>query len=415
MLRIMLARFRKNRRKMGCFMPFDASEVSAVGQNGSGGGSPAPSAPSFAGLAAQNGGGAAAVPQSGGNSQPPAQQQQQFQAPGQQNFQQPSQQQAQQAFSLKQRLVDAGIGNQNWQDDSQAFDWMWSEVQKLHGNFQKAQELAKYGQSGQYFEANRQRIEQALAMLEKQGQSQQPAQQQQANPEWDWSPPEWKQEWEQYLEQRDGQIVPKQFADPALVTKYQAYQNWRQGAAEKLLRNPVETLSPGFKPIIEQIATKIAEEKIAAFQAQQYAQSYVDNAKSWMFSDQIAPDGSPQLNEMGVFFKQQYERLNMVPDLKLRTELAQKMVEAEFLRRKFDATQAAPADPNEPQVGQVQQAVPPAQAPNVNDQLKRNAVAPGGTRSPSRGGTSTPASLADRMKGNSSFVDWATAALQDAK
>lgn len=391
-------------------MPLEASEVSAVGQNGSspppsGGGAPSGGMPSFQSIANSNGAQGGVSP---GVSQPVNQPQSGGSAA------------QQQAFSLRQALVGSGIPDQQWSDDGAAYTWLQSEIQKLASNYQKAQEMARYGQSGQYFEANRAEFEQAMAAYRaskaQQTQTQQvPGSQAETKPKFEWNPPEWDNSWAQHLEVRDGQVVPKPFRDAGLVGKYEAYQQWRQDALDRVLRKPVETLAPGFEPIIEQIATRIAEEKIAAFQQQQFAQSFVENAKSWMFSDQIAPDGSQQLNEMGQFFRDQFQRLTpIVPDVKMRTELAQKLVEAEFLTRKFNALNTSP-DPNaQVQQGQPvpQSAVQPA-AETVNEKLKRAAVAPGGTRTPSRGG-SVPA-LAERMKGNASLVDWANAALEDAK
>lgn len=297
--------------------------------------------------------------------------------------------QAQAAWSLRDELRAAGVDPSGFADDRSA----WQAMQR-----QMAAQQARYEQSNQvasWYLANQQRIQAALS-------AQQPAPAAPKPEESWWQAPEWKPEWERFLEVDPQTGIPRIAphamggVDPALPYKYLQHREWQKERLAKLLANPIETLKPGLEQLIEAKAKELMQKELGAYREQTTAQQYVQG-QPWMVQRDQAnnvvtdPYGRPMISAAGRRFGEYVQWLEQrgVRDVETQRVLAEQLVQAESLRGMYATAaqnggtfpgfgaHAAINNPNQPAAG-------------GNQQLKANALNGNGARHIAGAGGATP-------------------------
>src|SRR6516162_4923488 len=149
--------------------------------------------------------------------------------------------------SIRDEAKALGLDLSGHQDDESALRYM---VQSMNGIAQQQARLRQLEQLLPYAQAYAQHGAAFQDYLRSQQRGQKPA-----GPAKFWDPPEYDASWLQMIE-RDpatGDLKLKPGASPDILPKYLAYDQYRRGFGEKLLSNPVDTLTP----LIQEIAAQV--------------------------------------------------------------------------------------------------------------------------------------------------------------
>jgi hypothetical protein len=226
------------------------------------------------------------------------------------------------SWAFREAVKGLGIEGE-WKDDAEAFnDFKGRLSQTLSQQQQEIQALRQYEA---YY-----RAQQAQAAQAAQQQAQAP--QKASSNDW-WGAPEWDDSLTEgfAVDPKTGQIARDGYGnplvkpgyDPSLAHKYESYQKFRQQAAEKLLRNPVEAIKPGLEPVIQQIVQKAVQEAVGMYGATDAARRYVESkrdvfvAKDAQGNPVLGQDGRPMFSVEGRVFAQAAEQaasLGLDPD-----------------------------------------------------------------------------------------------------
>jgi len=182
-------------------------------------------------------------------------------------------------------------------------------------------------------------------------QPQAPVKQQEPNPEpedeyWP-KPPEWNQEWSQYLRiDENGNIVPISPLHSKYAEAYNSYVKWQQDAARKIINDPIGLVlnSPHFKKAVEEAITN-------ALQARQSQDEILNTLKNHMDlffatgqNGNVLVDpltGQPMLSPTGQFV---HEFLTVAKSGDIKTLLPIAISIAKLMNNDQGAQQAAPGD-----------------------------------------------------------------------
>jgi hypothetical protein len=214
-----------------------------------------------------------------------------------------------------------------------------------HTGLQEAQrQLQQYQQmmpATQEYLRNAQKYQEWLASQNKPAQPEEP-------PKW-WNPPQVKETWRSYIV-RDPETGREVIAPDAPFEAQQAlrdYQAYTADFARKLVTDPEATLSP----LVEQVATKKAEELVnralGGYQAKNYVQSLEEQNADWLYDQtgNISREGQA----IQAYISQAQEYGIQTPEA--RWKYATGMLQRDLLNLRYQ---------------QMQQAPPPMQAPPQN-------------------------------------------------
>ena len=214
-----------------------------------------------------------------------------------------------------------------------------------HTGLQEAQrQLQQYQQmmpATQEYLRNAQKYQEWLASQNKPAQPEEP-------PKW-WNPPQVKETWRSYIV-RDPETGREVIAPDAPFEAQQAlrdYQAYTADFARKLVTDPEATLSP----LVEQVATKKAEELVnralCGYQAQNYVQYIESQNADWLYDQtgNISREGQA----IQAYISQAQEYGIQTPEA--RWKYATGMLQRDLLNLRYK---------------QMQQAPPPMQAPPQN-------------------------------------------------
>jgi hypothetical protein len=297
---------------------------------------------------------------------------------------QPTQSQQAAEWTLRNQLSSLGFQGQ-YENDQAAWNALADRLRVQQQQNDQALRIAAY------YQANRQQIEAALAAQRTAAAgTSAPAAQPAAGDNW-WNAPEWKDEWGQFLQRDDKGNVSVSFgADPSLPIKYQQWQAFQRDQFNKLMRDPMGTLKPGIENLVKPMIEAAIKSQIQGYDDRNFAQSYVQGAKDWMYAKDQAGNpvrdsltGQPILSPAGQQFAgyvQMAERMG-ITDTRQQQMFAEKMVQNDALTR-FYQQHNATAGGNQQQGGQQQVPLTPEQQ---NEALKRQATRPGANRLPASG------------------------------
>jgi hypothetical protein len=300
-------------------------------------------------------------------------------------------------WTLRSELGKLGVDASQFTSDDAAWQFV---RQQMVAQQQERERLGQYAQWGLYFQQNQAKIQQALQLLEQQGQAPaKAAAAPQAGPFG--QSPDWDPKYEQFLTRdAQGNIVAVPGADPTLPQKYQQYIAWQREAMNTFLRNPADALKPVFQDVVKNDIASLIRQELQQYQQQQFGQQVVQQNRDWLYAKdpmtgQPAVDyltGQPKLSRAGEIYRGHVERLAQsgVSDPRVQHEMAYAAAEAAALREMIQhAQQNGGVLPN---LGG-QAGANPASAVNaaaVSEQQKAAAVAkgnpPGGARRIGNGG-----------------------------
>ena len=228
----------------------------------------------------------------------------------------------------------------------------------------------------------------------RQWQQQQQAAQLQAQQQQGPRAPEWNPQWENLLRfdaQGNPALVPG--ADPAILAKYYAFQQYRRDFADRLVRDPQGTLAP----VIQQEAQKLFQtqmaEQLRTHQDRMYAEQFIDRNASWLHARDQAGNvqmnpatGRPMLSWAGQRFVAHLDSLQRagVTDVRQQEYLARQLTEADWrsAQAQQQAAQQLGAQQQQQtlQQGNRQPANPAGHVPGYGGSLQ--GIQPGGTGFP---------------------------------
>ena len=213
----------------------------------------------------------------------------------------------------------------------------------------QAQQYAPYAQIGQRFAPHVQEFEAWQAERA----AKQKAEQQQAQQKW-WQAPEYDPRWEKQvmIDPQTGRLAPMPGAPLDLPSRLEAYREWQRQKLNDITRDPIGTLHDGLAPMIEQIAQRIADERVSAMQQQSYSQNYIQQNLGWLAQKDVQgrpvtlPTGGYALTPAGERFRHHVSSLHAagVTDPRMQQEMAEKMLAGEIamMQTQQPAQQAAP-------------------------------------------------------------------------
>lgn len=260
-----------------------------------------------------------------------------------------------------------------------------------------------------YLSAYQQHAAEFQKYLQDQAQSQK-LQSQQQGEDWTaqlgWNPPPYDPNWQYQIKRNDdGSLSVVNGADPAIVAKYQAYQQFRQGEVEKLLQNPHQYLEKTIRHLASQEAQRYANQGVGQYKEQQEANTFIEKNANWLFEQE---NGAAKINRVLNTQTGQYEErkaltqwgqlfVNKVNELgqaglppKLQEQYALQAVQnAYMVSPEYRALLAAQGTQPAAQSGTQQQPQTPLQQANGQFIKKANPAAPPAPN-PNGGGNNKP-------------------------
>lgn len=116
--------------------------------------------------------------------------------------------------------------------------------------------------------------------------------------------PEYDPSWLNLLTRdEEGNVVAVPGADPELPRKVQSYQQARERAIEKLLRNPTEVMVPAIREQVSAMINQAVGTNLSAFQAQYEAETFLNKRRD-LFELDESGQSTGRFNEDGVKFGQ---------------------------------------------------------------------------------------------------------------
>lgn len=164
--------------------------------------------------------------------------------------------------------------------------------------------------------------------------------------------PEWNPAWNQLIVVGpDGRPSLVAGADPSILPKFIAYQEYRSRVADALISQPEKVIGP----LVERAAAEVARKQVEEYAAAQGAQAYVDKVirenTSWLHQRDengnviLGPSGLPLLTPEGKRFQEllfQAESLG-IADMRAQERYAKDMMRSEYLAAMYRQQQAAAA------------------------------------------------------------------------
>lgn len=125
----------------------------------------------------------------------------------------------------------------------------------------------------------------------------QAAEQQQRDKPWFdkfWQPPEFNRQWERLITRdANGNLSVVPGADPGIIAKYQAYQQFRSQAADRLMENPFTFFEEPVKQLAQQMAQQEIQRHLGGYKDQQFATQFIET-NPWLY--QRDPSGNALVN-----------------------------------------------------------------------------------------------------------------------
>src|SRR5262245_8122562 len=172
---------------------------------------------------------------------------------------------------VREMLGRYGIDGSAFQSDEQALQTLLS----VANEGRQAQSMLPYAQ--QYLQ-HAGEFQQYLAERQRQAAWAQ-AQQQQS---W-WKAPEFDPTWRtRIFRDQEGALRVAPGQDPAILAKYQAWQDHQTDFLNSFSRDPIAAIRPGIEQLIEQRAGEIIARQMAYQQEQQVARAFIANNSSWL-------------------------------------------------------------------------------------------------------------------------------------
>jgi hypothetical protein len=158
-----------------------------------------------------------------------------------------------------------GYKSDTYGDDESFLRAMVAGEQTLKRQLEEAKQLAQYGQ------------------LYLQNLPQKPAEPDKPDPFAAYKAPEFNNAWLSMVERTaDGNIQLRPGADPSILPKIHAYQQYRDEVAQKLTTDPMGYLKPIIEHYAGEKAQALVEQQFAKMQADQYANSVIQQNADWM-------------------------------------------------------------------------------------------------------------------------------------
>lgn len=186
--------------------------------------------------------------------------------------------QAQAALSpMRQFAQQIGINVANYADDNALQVALVAHQQHLQSQMQHLTQMAQYGQL--YLRGQAAPATQA-------GAPNQPAA---PDPLAKYKAPEYDPSWLQSLED-DGQggIKLKPGADPAILPKFYAFQQFRKGIADSFMADPVGFMTPLVQQMVEKQAAELVKNQLGEFQQSTYTSQWMQQNDQWLWQRDAA-------------------------------------------------------------------------------------------------------------------------------
>lgn len=164
-----------------------------------------------------------------------------------------------------------------------------------------------------------------------------------------WQPPEWNESWSSLIKvDEKGQptgVVPG--ADPTILGKYLAYEQYRRDFTQRFTRNPEETLAPMIQARAEEIAEKAVQKHLQGYQDRVYANQMIESNRSWLQAHDQAGNplrnlqGQPMLSAEGkLFVGYVQEASSMGLNVQQQEAYAKKLLRADLIAQQHAAAGA---------------------------------------------------------------------------
>lgn len=220
-----------------------------------------------------------------------------------------------------------GIDPAGAEDDAAFLRNIFSQAQRAEANQQQLQFLAQ----------------QNAALLRAQQGQPQPgaaAPAQSAKPK-HWNPPEWNPSWEGLISRDEkGNLGVVAGADPSILSKYMAYQQYRREFADRLVSDPMATLAPFIDERAEQRAQALVNQHLQGYRDQVFSDNYVSENSSWLHARDANNNllmnpvsNKPQLSPAGQRFYQYVQQAEQIGirDVRNQAEYARTSLQRDVL------------------------------------------------------------------------------------
>lgn len=173
------------------------------------------------------------------------------------------------------------------------------------------------------------------------------------------NPPEFDTAWYSQITYDDnGNPIPRPGARPDIISKIREYNDWRESAVDKLLKNPHEFFEHYWKPRFSEFQQNIEFERQTRAQReqQQVIQSWIDSNSGWLYQHNngqrmVNPqNGQPQWSPAGLLCAKKYQELvtQGLTDPQTALEAAKAMTVGSQPQQPFQPPSQPPMQPNQP-------------------------------------------------------------------
>lgn len=194
--------------------------------------------------------------------------------------------------------------------------------------------------------------------------------------------PEWNPAWVNQLTQDEhGKVALVPGADPTILTKIRAYQDWKEKEQTAFLNDPHAYVWGGIQDQVQSIVAQQTQQALQRHQEDQFVADFDRQNADWLWTGQVNPQGQPVPTQIGQAFIAQttYLMQRGLPKSQA-VALAKEAV-------KGQVAQAELAKVHGSMTAQQQAEAAKAKATAANAQKKHDLLARGANKSGNRSGT----------------------------
>jgi hypothetical protein len=226
-------------------------------------------------------------------------------------------------------------------------------LQQLILGYRQAQQANQLAQYGQVYLQHADRFNEFLRQQQQAEASRQ--QQEQQKPWWSqyWSPPEFDKSWTDMIQRNEqGELTIRPGADPSVLPKFLAYQNFRRQQAERLMENPFKFFEEPVRALAREAAQEILQSGFQQQRETSLASDFVQRNSSWLHQRDsegrllytTTQDGRqvPALTQHGQLFTRyvlEAQQRGMY-DVQVQQDYATRMLERDVALAKLNQLQA---------------------------------------------------------------------------